>query len=80
MFLIVVGFSGVGSLRFAPWFLLLVPFAALRFLFQNTNAPHRTRELNLLLQIANAITELSMLGILVYLCNLVALGACPGQK
>jgi hypothetical protein len=36
MLAIVVGMSGVGGLVFAPWLLLVVPFAATRITFRRT--------------------------------------------
>lgn len=79
MLAIIIGFAGVGGLRFAPWLALLIPFAAIRIGFQ--------REVNIRpaltvysLRIANVIVDAAMIAVFVYLYNLAVLSYCPPPK
>lgn len=79
MLVVVAGFSGVGGLRFAPWLLLLIPFAAVRIGFERGGAIRQTLTVNSL-RVANVIVEAAMIAIFVYLYNLAALSYCPPPK
>jgi len=79
MLIIVIGFSGVGGLRFAPWLLLLIPFAAVRIGFQRCGSIRSTLTVNSL-RVANVIVEAAMIAVFVYLYNLAALSYCPPPK
>ena len=64
---------------FAPWLLLLIPFAASRIALRKTAdrsapiylGPHFG---------ANLVTELAMVAIFIYLYNLLVLSYCGPQK
>ena len=79
MLVIIVGFAGVGSLPFAPWLLLLVPFAAVRVGFQRGAGIRSTLSGNAL-RAANFIVEAAMFAIFVYVYNLSVLTYCPAPK
>jgi len=80
MLVIILGFAGVGGLRFAPWLLLLIPFAATRSAFRRTDqTPGPTTSLGALWAL-NLITEAAMFAVFVYLYSLALLSYCPSPK
>jgi len=78
MLVMLIGFSGVGGLIYLPWLLLLAPFIGLRLALVRRDPNRKT--LATLLQCANAITELGMILIFVYLYNLAAVSYCAPSK
>jgi hypothetical protein len=76
---IVLGFSGVGGLRFAPWLLLLIAFAAVRLGFRRNESTRSTVAVNSL-RAANVLVEVAMISIFVYLYNLAILSYCAPPK
>ncbi len=76
---IVVGFAGVGGLRFAPLLLLLLPFSACRSFL----APVRAQSGSIARRLVGgvgAMTEVAMVAALGYLFVLALLSYCPAPK
>lgn len=80
MLLIFVGFSGVGALRFAPWLLLLIPFAATRVALRTAKSGSGSMYTLRALWGMNVIIEIAMVAIFVYMYNLSVLSYCPPPK
>jgi hypothetical protein len=80
MLLIIVGFSGVGGLRFAPWLLLLVPFAATRTALRGSKSGSESMRTSRVLWGINVTIEIAMVAIFVYMYNLAVLSYCPSPK
>ena len=78
MLTMIIGFSGVGGLVYLPWLLLLVPFIVLRLALVRRGPERQMR--TTALQCANAVTELAMIAIVVYLYNLAVLSYCSPPK
>ena len=78
MLIMVIGFSVVGGLVYLPWLLLLVPFIGLRLALARDDL--RRAILRTAFQCANAVTELAMIVIFVYLYNLAVLSFCPPPR
>jgi hypothetical protein len=79
MLAIVVGFSGVGGVIFAPWLFLLIPFVAVRIGFQ-LDAGTKSTLTEASLRVANFIIEAAMVAVLVYLYDLAVLSFCPPAR
>lgn len=80
MLVIVIGFAGVGALRFSPWLLLLIPFVATRIAFRKTERAAKSTFLVGGLRSANLIIEVAMVAVFIYLYNLALLSYCPPPK
>lgn len=76
MLVIIVGFSGVGGLVFAPLLLLLFPFGFARSMLRSMTSGTALWVRPVLLAV-NFITELAMVAAFVWLYNLAILTYCP---
>ena len=79
MLAIVIEFADAGSLRFAPWLLLLVPFVFVRISLRKI-AGDQTISAAVSLRVANVVVEAAMVAIFVYMYNLSVLSYCPPPK
>ena len=79
MLALVVGFAGVGGLRFAPWLLLLIPFGVVRIGLQRDSSS-RSAVSEASLRVGSFIVEAAMVAIFVYLYNLAVLSFCPSPR
>ena len=67
MLAMIIGLSGQGSVVYLPWLLLILPFAAARWLLRQKPGDPESVRIQPFLYTANIVVELTMVGILIYL-------------